>query len=53
VGILQQCRGYANPNDNKRFQELFGKVEKNLAARGSRYFVEVVSLDESGVYKGS
>jgi hypothetical protein len=51
--FFNSADGYANLNDNKRFQEFFDKVEKVLAARGQRYFVEIASLDESGVYKGS
>jgi hypothetical protein len=45
--------GYAKLNGAERFQEFFDKVEKIIAARGQRYFVEIASLDESGTHKGS
>jgi hypothetical protein len=51
--FFNKADGYAKLGAAEGFQEFFDKVEKILAARGQRYFVEIASLDETGVHKGS
>jgi len=50
--FFNNAEAYEKLTQDKRFSLFFDKVEKIIASRGQRYFVEIASLDESGVHKG-
>lgn len=51
--FFNSANGYADLDGAERFHKFFDNVEKILASRGQRYFVEIASLDESEVHNGS
>jgi len=44
---------YEELGSAKRFNLFFDKIEKTLASRGQRYFVEIASLNDSGINRES
>jgi hypothetical protein len=51
--FFNNAEQYEKLDKGKRFSLFFEKVEKILASRGQRYFVEIASLDNSGAHKGT
>jgi hypothetical protein len=50
--FFNKAEKYEKLAQDERFGLFFEKVEKIIASRGQRYFVEIASLDEPAVHNG-